>query len=59
MTNRDQKVEMNPALATGKAKPRRPYEKPQLTVYGKLAELTAGVNGSIIDPGHSNFMRRG
>jgi hypothetical protein len=59
MTKHDQKVEMGPGIAAGKSKPRRPYKKPQLAVFGKLAELTAGVNGSTIDPGHSNFNRRG
>jgi hypothetical protein len=31
---------------------RRVYAKPQLIVYGNVADLTAGNNGTIADPGH-------
>jgi hypothetical protein len=53
MTKRDQEVEMGPEIAAGESRPRRPYKTPQLAIYGKLAELTAGENGSAADPGHT------
>ena len=52
MTKRDQ-VETESGNTAGKKPQHRPYKKPQLTVYGKLAELTAGVGGSNADPGHT------
>jgi hypothetical protein len=38
---------------------RKPYKPPQLTKYGSVARLTAGVNGSFHDPGHSTPTRNG
>jgi len=49
MTKRETEVEM----VAGTNEPRKPYKKPQLAIYGKLAELTAGENGSKADPGHT------
>ena len=59
MTKIDKEAEMNSAIAAGKQKPRRPYKKPRLAIYGKLAELTAGQTGSMPDPGHASPTRRG
>ena len=53
MTKREQEVETESGNPTGKKRPHRPYKKPELAVYGKLAELTAGVGGSHADPGHT------
>jgi hypothetical protein len=53
MTKRETEVEMS-----GKNEPRTPYKKPQLAIYGKLAELTAGETGSKADPGHTAPTRR-
>jgi hypothetical protein len=53
MTKREKEVEMSV-----KNEPRKPYKKPQLAIYGKLAELTAGENGSKADPGHTAPTRR-
>ena len=53
MTKHETEVEMN-----GKNEPRKPYKKPQLAIYGKLAELTAGENGSKADPGHTAPTRK-
>jgi hypothetical protein len=58
MKNLDQQIEKSSVVAAGKQKARRPYKKPELAIYGKLAELTAGVNGSMPDPGHSTPTRR-
>ena len=55
----DQQIQKGSVVAAGKQKARRPYQKPQLAIYGKLAEMTAGVNGSNVDPGHMNNSRRG
>lgn len=57
MTKPEKVVEMSSGIA-GKTAPRKPYKKPQLTNYGKLAELTAGENGSKADPGHTAPTRR-
>jgi hypothetical protein len=58
MTKRDQKVEMSSGSVAAKDKPRRPYKKPQLAIYGKIAELTAGINGTLFDPGLGTLTRR-
>lgn len=58
MTKHEKEVEMSSGIAAGKNAPRKPYKKPQLAIYGKLAELTAGVNGSLADPGHTSPTRR-
>jgi hypothetical protein len=58
MTKCEKEVEMSMGVAAGESDPRKPYKKPQLAIYGKLAELTAGVNGSIADPGHTSPTRR-
>jgi hypothetical protein len=58
MTKPEQNVPVSSGIVADK-KPLRPYKKPQLAIYGKLAELTAGVNGSNVDPGHMNNDRRG
>jgi len=57
MTKPEKEVEMSSGIA-GKNAPRKPYKKPQLAIYGKLAELTAGENGSKADPGHTAPTRR-
>ena len=54
----DQQIEKSSIVAAATQKARRPYQKPQLAIYGKLAELTAGVNGSLADGGHNNNNRR-
>jgi hypothetical protein len=56
MTNRGKEVEMSSGI--GKNDPRKPYKKPQLAIYGKLAELTAGENGSKADAGHTAPTRK-
>jgi hypothetical protein len=38
---------------------RKPYKPPQLTKYGSVARLTAGMNGSFHDPGHNMQTRNG
>ena len=48
MTKRDQSVETKSGIAAGE---KRPYKTPQLVIYGTLAELTEGNNGSNLDPG--------
>ena len=53
MTKRGQEVETESGKPAGKKRPNRAYTKPELAVYGKLAELTAGVGGSHADPGHT------
>jgi hypothetical protein len=58
MTKLEKEVEMTAGIAAVKNVPRKPYKKPQLANYGKLAELTAGVNGSLPDPGHTSPTRR-
>jgi hypothetical protein len=58
MTNREKEVKMSSGIAAGKNDPRKPYKKPQLAIYGKLAELTAGENGSKADPGHTSPTHR-
>jgi hypothetical protein len=59
MTKREKDVEMNAGIAAGKHNLRKPYTKPQLAIYGKLAELTAGMNGSLNDVGQGNKTRLG
>ena len=58
MTKRDQNVDKGTEIAIGK-RARRPYRTPQLAVYGKLAELTAGLGGSNADPGQTSQTKRG
>jgi hypothetical protein len=58
MTKLVKEVEMTSGIAAEKNDPRKPYKKPQLAIYGKLAELTAGENGSKADPGHTSPTRR-
>jgi hypothetical protein len=58
MTKREKEVEMSSEIAAGKNAPRKTYKKPQLAIYGKLAELTAGETGSMPDPGHTSPTRR-
>jgi hypothetical protein len=58
MTKRIQEIDANSQQAP-KKKGRLPYKKPELTAYGKLAELTAGVGGSKADPGHATNTRVG
>lgn len=58
MTKRIQKIDVNSPHASGK-KGRRPYKKPELATYGKLAEVTAGVGGSNADPGHTSPTKKG
>jgi hypothetical protein len=59
MTKPEKDVEMNAGIAAGKHNLRKPYKKPQLAIYGKLAELTAGINGSKVDNGQGNKTRLG
>jgi len=59
MTKREKDVQMNAGIAAGKDILRKPYTKPQLAIYGKLAELTAGINGSKADNGQGNKTRLG
>jgi hypothetical protein len=58
MTKREKEVEMSAGIAAKKNESRKPYKKPQLAIYGKLAELTAGETGSKADPGHTAPTRR-
>ena len=55
MTKRDKDAKIISGTAAGK---KRPYKTPQLAIYGKLAELTAGETGSQPDPGHTAPTRR-
>ena len=55
----EQEVEQNFVIAAGKTKARKPYQKPQLTKHGKLAELTKGVGGTKMDPGHTSPTKKG
>ncbi len=57
MIKSDKQAEMNSAIAGGKE--RRPYKKPQLAIYGKLAEITAGSTGSTSDHGQMQPTKRG
>jgi hypothetical protein len=59
MRETEKQAEINSTAAAGKEKPRRPYKKPRLAIYGKLAELTAGNTGSKSDPGQGTPTRRG
>lgn len=59
MTKRDLNVDKSAPIVAGKKSPLRPYKKPELAVYGKLADLTAGVGGSKADPGHTSQSRIG
>jgi hypothetical protein len=56
MTKSDKEAGINSASA---GKERRPYKKPQLAIYGKLAEITAGNNGSVSDHGQQQPTKRG
>jgi hypothetical protein len=38
---------------------KKPYSTPKLMIYGNLASMTAGVNGTKADPGHSSPTRKG
>jgi hypothetical protein len=58
MTKRVQDIDANSRQAPDK-KGRRPYKKPELVTYGKLAEVTAGVGGSNADPGHTAPTKKG
>jgi hypothetical protein len=58
MTKREKEVGMGAGIAFRKNESGKPYKKPQLTIYGKLAELTAGETGSAADPGHTAPTRR-
>lgn len=46
-------VKTNEGDNEGPSLPRKkkPYKKPELTCYGNVAQLTAGNNGSNMDPG--------
>ena len=55
----EQELERNFGIAAGEKKARKPYEKPQLTKHGKLAELTKGVGGTRMDPGHTSPTKKG
>ena len=59
MKKLDHEIEKSSEVAVGKNKARRPYKKPALVKYGKLAELTAGVGGSHADPGHATQSKKG
>jgi hypothetical protein len=59
MIKREREVEVGAGIAAGEKRPHKPYKKPQLTVYGKVAELTAGVGGSNMDSGQSNNTKLG
>jgi hypothetical protein len=59
MLKREKEVEMSSGIAAKKNEPRKPYKKPQLAIYGKLAELTAGNTGSMPDKGIGTPTRRG
>ena len=48
--------EAPPALCST---PKKPYKPPEVTEYGNVTRLTAGMNGSNIDPGHDTRARRG
>jgi len=43
---------------TGSSK-KKPYKPPKVTEYGNVARLTAGANGSRLDPGHSTGTKLG
>jgi hypothetical protein len=37
---------------------KKPYKMPEVTCYGNVAQLTAGVNGTDFDTGHSMRNRK-
>ena len=47
------------SVTSGRGTPRSAYKKPVLIVYGKIAEVTAGVGGSNADPGHTSQTKKG
>ena len=53
-------VKMNEGDNKGPSLPRKkkPYKKPELIDYGNVAQLTAGNNGSNMDPG-GNMTKNG
>jgi len=57
MTKSNKEAGINSAIAGGKE--RRPYKKPQLAIYGKIAEITAGNTGSVSDHGQAQPTKRG
>jgi hypothetical protein len=38
---------------------KKPYKPPTVIEYGNVARLTAGMNGTNIDPGHNTRTKRG
>jgi hypothetical protein len=54
-----QEVKTGSGIATKKERARKAYKKPKLTVYGKVADLTAGVGGSNADPGQQVQTKKG
>jgi hypothetical protein len=59
MKKLSQEIEKSLAITLGKKKARKPYRKSELVKYGNLADLTAGVGGTHIDPGHATQTKKG
>jgi hypothetical protein len=55
----DQEIEKDFGIAAGEKKARKPYRKPDLVKYGKLAQLTAGIGGSNMDHGQGAKTKKG
>jgi len=43
----------------GRSTRKKPYKPPKVTEYGNVARLTAGMNGTNIDPGHDTRVKLG
>jgi hypothetical protein len=49
----------NEPVPSARSPRKKAYKPPKMTEYGNVARLTAGMNGSDIDPGHATGTKRG
>ncbi len=47
------------ALSVARSTLKKPYKPPKVTEYGNVARLTAGVGGTVFDPGHDTGSKNG
>ena len=47
------------SVAIARSPRKKPYKPPKVTEYGNVARLTAGMNGTDIDPGHATRAKLG
>ena len=47
------------ALSVARSTLKKPYKPPKVTEYGNVARLTAGVNGTHMDPGQGTGTKMG